>query len=347
MKRILLLILVIGILLLSACGVPASAPAPAPASTPETISPEESEPEFQPDATRPAIQQLSVSDITEISAVISWLTNEPASSKVTYGLTTSSEDFDITDNRLSSTHSIGLRWLQPDTSYRYKVYSQDAQGNEAISNENVFRTEAIPLDRGTIIGTVLYADGTPASKTYMYIFKDEDSLCFAFGITDTDGFYTFNHLPFGRYEIYSSGIVLGMGFEDWWDIDKDTYTSFTRRPEVVNLTKNELRIAPTRTHFRNIIIYCLQEYLNTNQPVISWEPVPTAAYYKVEIYAGYQSERNHEDYEKEITVSDTSIIWPEQLIETDYVISVDAYDENGIYLTDGHDLFWIGHREGK
>jgi len=292
------------------------------------------------------IQELPISDITEISVVVSWLTNEPASSKVSYGLTSSSEDFDITDERLSSTHSIELKWLQPDTSYRYKIYAQDTHGNEAISNENVFRTKAIPLDKGIIIGSVLYDDGTPASKTYIYVFKDEDLLCFAFGITDTDGHYVFKDLPFGRYEIYSSEIELGLGCE-WWEIEKDIYRPFMRSPEVINLTKNELRIASTRTHFREIKMHFLGEYLNTNQPEISWEPVPTASYYKVEIVDGYLNEKKHEDYGKEITVSDTSIIWPEQLIEMNYMISVYAYDENGTYLTDTYELFWIGPKESN
>lgn len=327
MKRILLSILVIGIFLLSACGAPT------------TIPPEGSEPTPQPYTTQPVIQQLPVSDITETSAVISWLTDRPTFSKVIYGLTTSNEYFSITDNRLSSTHSFELKWLQPDTLYRYKVYSQDAHGNEATSSENIFRTKALPPDKGIIIGTVLYADGTPANNVFVYIFKDEESCSFAFCTTDKEGHYTFADLPFGHYEVYSSNMQLGL-YEPC--VEKDLYRSFIRPPETVNLTKNQLIIAPTRTHFKEIKMHYHKEYFNTNQPEISWDPVPTAAYYKVKIVDGYLNEGDHEDYEKEITVFDTSIVWPEQLTEMHYMVSVYAYDNNDMYLTDAYESFWIG-----
>lgn len=294
--------------------------------------------------TQLAIEELPVSDITEISAVVSWLTSEPASSKVIYGLTTTNETFNVTDSRLSSTHSIELKWLQPNTSYCYKVYSQGVHGNEALSDENVFHTKALPPDRGIIIGTVLYGDGTPANHVFMYIFRDEESSCFAFCITDTDGCYIFDNLPFGRYEIYSSGMELGRECDGWYCVEKEVYRPFARPPEIVNLTKSELRIAPTRTHFRAIKIHHLEEYINTNQPEISWQPVPTAAYYKVEIWS---STGHYGEYEREITVFNTSIIWPEPLAKMRYGISVYAYDSHNTYLTDDYDSFWIGPRQGN
>ena len=292
--------------------------------------------------TQLAIEELPVSNITEISAVISWVTNSPASSIVFYTVSTGGQEFSITDDRLSPTHSIKLDLLQPDTSYKYRVLSEDTDGNKAISGEKVFRTEALPPNKGIIAGTIVYAEGIPANKVYVYIFKNEEPCSSMFRITDEQGQYTFTDLLFGHYEIYASSTKLGLaGDEDC--VEKELYRPFNRPPVIVELDNNYLAIAPTLTHFRDIELNYLKEYINTNQPDISWKAVPTAAYYKIKIVDGYLNEGEHEDYEREITVTETRIIWPEQLIEMNYMVSVYAYDVNNNYLTDNYELFWIGH----
>ena len=300
----------------------------------------------QIDNTPPVIEQITISTITEIEAVISWLTDEPASSKVTYGLTSSSVDFSTVDNDLSSTPSIELKWLQPDTEYHYKIYSLDAYGNEAITDANKFRTRALPPDKGIMVGTVLYPDGTPAHGSFVYLFKGEESISFAVGNTDKEGHYTFTNLPLGYYEIYSSFFrfgVPGEGVEKGFEV-------FHRPPQIANVIKNHLTIAPIIPQLKEIKLRYRNEYLNfdltdiinTNQPEFSWDIVPKAAYYKVRISDTRFGEEDR--YIEEITVTNARLIWPTPLVgkKMNYYVWVYAFDASGNYLTHGFNLLWIG-----
>jgi hypothetical protein len=76
------------------------------------------------------------------SATITWTTNESSSSKVqygkssTYGHSTSEQD---TTTRLTS-HSVSLSDLSECTIYHYRVKSKDSAGNEAVGNDDTFKT---------------------------------------------------------------------------------------------------------------------------------------------------------------------------------------------------------------
>ena len=290
------------------------------------------------------ISDIEISDITEISAIISWNTNELSSSKVIYGVTEGSYEYIVEDGLLTHEHEIKLEWLLPDTKYHYKIISQDAHEKEAITNDNIFNTVTLPADKGIIVGTVIFAEGGLASDIFIYIFKDKDLQSLTYRQTDDNGRYIFTDLSFGEYEIYSSNMHLGLN-EPGADIEhvyKDLYRSFNSPPEIVAVTSNQLIIAPTRTHFKDIIIHLQEEYANTNQPEISWNPVPTAAYYVVRIARGYLNEQGGENYERVLTVSGNGVLWPDRLVAMHYVINITAYDNNGIYLTDDYDSFWIG-----
>lgn len=92
-----------------------------------------------PDTTPPVIKNISASSDTETSAVITWTTNEPSNSQVEYGKTTE-YDLTATSDELTTTHSITLSGLEPNTAYYYQVESKDEAGNEASSTDNIFVT---------------------------------------------------------------------------------------------------------------------------------------------------------------------------------------------------------------
>jgi glucose/arabinose dehydrogenase/chitodextrinase len=94
------------------------------------------------DTTAPNISGRTATNITGSSAQISWTTNEAATSRVEYGLTTSYGSLTTLDATLVTAHSVALTGLVPNTTYNYRVRSIDAAGNEAISANSTFRTAA-------------------------------------------------------------------------------------------------------------------------------------------------------------------------------------------------------------
>lgn len=91
------------------------------------------------DATPPVITNVSVSPLTDTQAVITWTTDERATSSVAYaidGTPVSSP----TDSALNFGHAVTLSNLSADTTYTFTVTSVDGSGNSATSASNSFTT---------------------------------------------------------------------------------------------------------------------------------------------------------------------------------------------------------------
>ena len=95
------------------------------------------------DRTAPTISGRTATNITGSSAQITWTTNEAATSRVEYGLTTGYGSLTTLDATLVTAHSVALTGLVPNTTYNYRVRSIDAAGNEAISANSTFKTTAV------------------------------------------------------------------------------------------------------------------------------------------------------------------------------------------------------------
>lgn len=97
------------------------------------------------DETPPTISGVSVSNITESSAIITWETNERATSQVEYGIT-ETYGSEKTNTNLTESHSVTLTGLDDGTTYNFQVISKDASGNTATSTNQTFETvTAIPV----------------------------------------------------------------------------------------------------------------------------------------------------------------------------------------------------------
>jgi outer membrane lipoprotein-sorting protein len=83
---------------------------------------------------------ISTQSITETSAVITWTTNQPATSQVEYGLTTSYGSTTTLDEDLVTSHSVSLSDLDAGTTYHYRVKSKYASENERTSGDHTFVT---------------------------------------------------------------------------------------------------------------------------------------------------------------------------------------------------------------
>src|SRR5262249_5385988 len=94
------------------------------------------------DTTAPTISGRAATNITSSSGVVTWTTNEPATSQVDYGLTTSYGSSTALDPTLVTAHNVLLLGLAPSTTYNYRVRSVDAAGNQTVSANSTFTTAA-------------------------------------------------------------------------------------------------------------------------------------------------------------------------------------------------------------
>lgn len=98
------------------------------------------------DTTAPIISSLS-STAASTTARISWTTNESATGKVYYGLTTPLDLMASTtttsgDSSLVVNHSFGLTSLMASSTYYFVVESKDAANNSATSTQMMFNTSS-------------------------------------------------------------------------------------------------------------------------------------------------------------------------------------------------------------
>ena len=93
------------------------------------------------DSQSPTLLQVEVRDIGASSASIYWRTNEEATARVRFGLSSNHEKGDLPDNRLQTSGSFALDGLLPGSRYYFRLVVTDAVGNQTIS-ESFFDTKA-------------------------------------------------------------------------------------------------------------------------------------------------------------------------------------------------------------
>jgi peroxiredoxin len=82
------------------------------------------------DKTVPVIQNVSISDIAQTSAIINWQTNEPATSEVTICSSDNCTSLKL-DESLVTNHSATVTDIKPSTRYQLTVVVRNKQGKEA------------------------------------------------------------------------------------------------------------------------------------------------------------------------------------------------------------------------
>jgi chitodextrinase len=92
------------------------------------------------DTRKPTISSVTVTNITRTGATVSWTTNEPSTSQVKYGTTTSYGKKTSLVGTLVLSHRVTLSGLRSKTTYHFSVMSQDAVGNLAASADHTFTT---------------------------------------------------------------------------------------------------------------------------------------------------------------------------------------------------------------
>jgi hypothetical protein len=121
-----------------------------PTAPPIQTPPTTEKPESQ-DITAPVITGVSTQAIGKTGAVITWTTDEAATSQVAYGLTASDGSATEPDANLVTSHTVTLSGLTPGTTYNFKVKSKDASGNESVSQDYTLVTSKA----GTLVGGII------------------------------------------------------------------------------------------------------------------------------------------------------------------------------------------------
>ena len=156
------------------------------------------------DTTAPVISDVSAGRITDVRAVVSWNTDEPATTQVEYGTSEGGPyPFSTTLNpALVLTHGAVLAGLSPDTTYYYRALSSDAYGNGAVSDEQSFTTlgDTTP----PVISAVIASNVTDSSVIIFWSTNEPATSQVEYGTTDAYGSST----TFNSSLVYLHGVVI-------------------------------------------------------------------------------------------------------------------------------------------
>jgi hypothetical protein len=104
------------------------------------VSPNSATVQGSTDVSAPVISAVQASSISVNKATITWTTNEPADSRIDYGLTSSYGQSTSLDSTMVTSHSQRLSGLAHNQLYHYRVKSKDAAGNLTTSGDFTFTT---------------------------------------------------------------------------------------------------------------------------------------------------------------------------------------------------------------
>ena len=138
------------------------------------------------DSAAPGISQVHATPLGDSMALVTWQTDEPADSRVDFGIATAGERFAGDASRRAS-HAILLTDLAPATTYRYRVGGRDIAGLASASDEATFVTgvladsrppafaaapAVVAEDPGSLVVAWITDEPTSASIRYGYLPDD-------------------------------------------------------------------------------------------------------------------------------------------------------------------------------
>ncbi len=103
------------------------------------------------DTLPPVVMQFKVIP-TDVSAVVTWTTDEPASSQVLYGSDSTCSKSTQVDPNLVKEHSVRVIGLEANTPYYYRIKSSDADGNDSTMDPPNMFTTLVSVPTGPRIG---------------------------------------------------------------------------------------------------------------------------------------------------------------------------------------------------
>ncbi len=139
------------------------------------------------DVTAPVISGVYASAISTDSVSINWITSEPATSQVDYGMTSSYGYSTQTNTAYRTAQIQSISGLAPSTTYYFRVRSVDQSGNAAVSPGFTFRTAAPADTTAPVISSVQVTDITSTSAVVTWTTNEPSTTQADFG---TGGSFT-------------------------------------------------------------------------------------------------------------------------------------------------------------
>ncbi len=111
-----------------------------------------------------AVSDVMVGEVAATWATVTWQTNRASDSQIIFGETIFYGEATSIDPAMVMDHSVTIAGLDPDTSYHFRVRSEDELGEIAYSEDGAFRTALAPL---TVTGVTPTVIGTSTDVTWL------------------------------------------------------------------------------------------------------------------------------------------------------------------------------------
>ncbi|MEE9444391.1 MAG: GDSL-type esterase/lipase family protein [Cocleimonas sp.] len=122
----------------------------------------------------PEIVSINVIGISQNSATIQWVLNKPTTGQVEYGETAAYGSLSNKNSNLSTAQSQSLIGLKTDTTYHYRVISEDSNGTVVMSTDSTFKTAQTPPNN-TLLRILPLGDSITHGAGYNFANPDHSS----------------------------------------------------------------------------------------------------------------------------------------------------------------------------
>lgn len=161
-----------------------------------------------PDIDAPIISDVTITETTATSVLISWLTDEDSDSQVKHSSESLSSSTAITTTSNTATttnHQIELTGLLASTTYYFKVVSTDNGGNVADSDEQEFTTLPVEIEEPDVDAPVIELVEIATQGTSAEITWETNEL------SDSRIVYAIDHIDLASttISVYSSVLATG------------------------------------------------------------------------------------------------------------------------------------------
>jgi len=208
------------------------------------------------------------------------------------------------------------------------TYTTTSETTLVIMPTLVNPTPAHP-NMGIVTGHVLLTNNTPASSTWIAVYKRGQYLSEQTTWTNNNGGYNFSNLPVGYYDIQPVLTYDDEGFET------QTSSVFVQDQQTV--------VADTIIVPIDIDIYCngskvvVNDFTTSMVPMtVSWNEISKANDYTVVI-----TSTNPKGYDKSTMSATTNLLWPALEFPGYYQIVVKAFDGNNVIIAVGRSFFQV------